>query len=721
MLKNKKALVMSVLCAIASVGFVVSASAAEQTMHGNLDEVVVEGRADVLPGGMVSKTGSVGLIGNKDVMDVPFSTTSITQKQMETFGAPNMPLDNALVGVPSIRQAGSVLHNDFTIRGFRANGTSTYINGVHGVLTQFNFPTYPFDQVDVLSGPNSIISGSGVQYESSTAGGIINMHSKKAGEEPVLKYKQTFSGKGVFGEYLDAGQRFGKDKAWGVRINTEVLHGETSVDETDMSAKGIFVNLDHRDDNSKTNLFTGYRDIDIDNGMRWFKIGPAMTKFPGSIDGSKNYAFKGMTKGGYGFIAVLNHEQKLNDDWKVFFNGGYSKQKLNHNVMGGGSSYTINDDAGNFDLKYAQSATPQKSFYAQFGTNGKFETGAVKHDLTLSVDKAWRNRNGSTNAPSGTVGTGNIYTGILNQTSMPVVGYSTYKDANQTSIWGVSLIDSLEYEKWGAILGIHKHQGEVTTHNASGSQVAHSKSDATSPSYALTYKPNENITLYGSHAENFDVGQSSSDKNCLNKGEILSPAKTKQNEIGVKYQNKGFLSTLAFYDIKQANNINEYVGSTEKFYFRQNGEVRHKGIELSFAGQIAPKWNATAGVAYMNAKYEKTTKGAQDGVQESGQPKWNGAVSLEYQADDNFSVIGRALYTGSSPLYNTNKTKHFYAPSYTTFDLGVNYKTKVGTVPTKLSLMCYNLFDKDYWMVSRGDQIYASVPRTFFVSAEFTL
>lgn len=51
MMKNKKALVMSVLCAVASVGFVMSASAAEQTMHGNLDKVVVEGRADVLPGG----------------------------------------------------------------------------------------------------------------------------------------------------------------------------------------------------------------------------------------------------------------------------------------------------------------------------------------------------------------------------------------------------------------------------------------------------------------------------------------------------------------------------------------------------------------------------------------------------------------------------------------------------------------------------------------------
>lgn len=50
MLKNKKALAMSVLCAIASVGFVMSASA-EDVAHGNLDEVVVEGSADVLPGG----------------------------------------------------------------------------------------------------------------------------------------------------------------------------------------------------------------------------------------------------------------------------------------------------------------------------------------------------------------------------------------------------------------------------------------------------------------------------------------------------------------------------------------------------------------------------------------------------------------------------------------------------------------------------------------------
>lgn len=56
-----------------------------------------------------------------------------------------------------------------------------------------------------------------------------------------------------------------------------------------------------------------------------------------------------------------------------------------------------------------------------------------------------------------------------------------------------------------------------------------------------------------------------------------------------------------------------------------------------------------------------------------------------------------------------------------TFDLGVTYKTKINSIPTKLSLMCYNLANKDYWMVSRGDQIYASTPRTIYMSAEFDI
>lgn len=99
----------------------------------------------------------------------------------------------------------------------------------------------------------------------------------------------------------------------------------------------------------------------------------------------------------------------MNDNWTLFANFGYSRQKLNQNVSPNMSSYWIKDDAGNYDFLQTNSATPQRSYYAQLGTKNKFETGALKHEVMLSADKAWRNRNGSTTVPGTTlVGGSNI-------------------------------------------------------------------------------------------------------------------------------------------------------------------------------------------------------------------------------------------------------------------------------------------------------------------------
>ena len=81
-----------------------------------------------------------------------------------------------------------------------------------------------------------------------------------------------------------------------------------------------------------------------------------------------------------------------------------------------------------------------------------------------------------------------------------------------------------------------------------------------------------------------------------NAGAILPPFKTKQNELGVKYANKDMLYSLAFFDIKQASNIAVDRGAA-KDYLLQDGEERHRGIELGIGGKIAPKWSVAAGLA----------------------------------------------------------------------------------------------------------------------------
>jgi len=709
----KKEIMTSILLSVigSAVFGTAVVQASEPTEKFELEKIIVEGKRDVLPGGFVSKNGTIGILGDKDVLKTPFTVTNLTEKTIDTFGDPTQPLDSILANSPSIRQSGSILHNDFTFRGFRANGTSCYVNGIPGIWTQFNAPTFVAENIEVIAGPNSGISGTGTQYESDTAGGIVNFVTKKATEEPINRYTQTFSGKGLFGEYLDIGRRFGKNKEWGVRINTEALNGETAIDGEKVSAKSIFIDVDHRDAKSTTNLFAGYRDIDITNGQRWFKLGSKVTSLPTVPDTSKNYSFDGMEKGSYGYVATLNHEQRLNKDWKVFLNAGMLDNKLNKNVMYQNSAITINDDLGNFDIKTQSTTTPQKAYYVQTGFTGEIQTGAVKNTVTVAIDKAWRNRDAAQNVKTYTIGTGNIYSGLYQSTAVD----SSYASAlsNKTTIWGYSIVDSIDYKKMNILLGIHKHNASVNSFNTStGSLTSKVESDATCPTYAISYNPIEEVSFYASHSESFDVGTvvGSTYKNA---GDILAPAKTKQNEIGVKYLNKGLLTTLSFFDIKQANNIDVTKG--DDTYYEQDGTIRHRGVELAINGKIAKKWSAMGGVSYLDAKYLDTAGNKYDGIQESGRPKWSAVAALEYAANEKLSIIGRAIYTGRSPVVY----EKFWAPSYVTFDLGVNYKTKIMGRQAKVGVMCYNLLNKEYWQIARGDNLYLSTPRTIALTMAF--
>jgi iron complex outermembrane receptor protein len=687
-----------------------------------MEKVVVEGEkdkkesSDTLPGGFVFKSGSVGFLGEKNVMDTPFTQTTLTNKTIELFGGSSQPLDSILSNSPSIQASGSVLHNDFTLRGFRANGTSTYVNGIPGMFTQFNAPTFLIDHVDIISGPNSGISGTGAQYESDSAGGLINFVSKKAPEEPMTRYTQTFSGIGSFGEYLDIARRFGRDKAWGVRINTELLNGETSIHGENMKAKGIFVNVDHRDDKSTTNILTGYRQLEIEGGMRWFKLGSGVTQLPSPPKSSSDYGFDGMVKASRGWILAVNHEQKVSDNWSVFFNGGLNRNNLTKNVSGVNSAFTIKNNAGDYDLYVNNGGTPMNTYYAQVGTHGKITDGEVTHNLTFAVDQSWRNRKSATGYKNETIGSGNIYDGYV-QNFMPNEDYTTGL-AEKQKLWGWSVVDTIEYEKWQLLVGAHKHFASVDSYTpATGKKSGSVDSDAFCPTYAITYKPADNLSLYASHSESFNKGTVVSSA-YNNAGDILDPAKTKQNEIGMKYENAGVLTTLSFFDITQANNIDVLAaGSTTQYDQIQDGRDRHKGVEVSANGRLADKWNVMGGLMYLDATREKTKGGQYDGYDVSARAKWNGVIGLEYQSNEKFSVVGRARYTGSSMISN----EKFNIPGYTTFDLGMKYKTKINNTPATFNLMCYNLTNKDYWMPARGDQLYVSMPRTIMLSAQFDM
>ena len=57
----------------------------------------------------------------------------------------------------------------------------------------------------------------------------------------------------------------------------------------------------------------------------------------------------------------------------------------------------------------------------------------------------------------------------------------------------------------------------------------------------------------------------------------------------------------------------------------------------------------------------------------NGVPEWSANLGVEYKANDDFSVLMRGNYVGSSFVRN----EQYGVPSYFTLDAGVNYKTSL--------------------------------------------
>ena len=494
---NKKFLALAVLCAVASVGFVLPASA-EETMQHDLDEVIVEADRDALPGGLVRTTARLGILGDKSILDIPYSEMSMTQKTLSLFDDPSQPLANVLQNNPSIRSStSSPMYTDFSMRGVNMNGNHMMLNGIPSLFYQFTTPpSHIIDRIDITSGPNAGVNGvnmsnNGTDSGATPAPGTINIITKKALDTPITRYTQTFSGRSNLGEYIDIGRRFGKNNEWGLRVNAEYMDGGLSLPGAEKNEKNIFFNLDHKGEKSTTNLFAGHFDLRVNGGQRWFTFGGSSSSLPGAPNSKMNYDFPETTKWVHGYLMTLNHEQKMDDDWSWFANFGQSRRS--------GNKYNSNaslkfDDAGNFVNTNRANAQNEagRNVYAQLGLKGKFSTGTVKHNVSLAFDRSYAKYwNDSNNGGYNFIG-GNIYDGVIHQPGLyPLPEMRYAKPSWEETNVGITIADSLEFGKAQLFLAAsRKHENFVNLIN--GQKIVNNN---ILPTYGLTYKPTEQLAI----------------------------------------------------------------------------------------------------------------------------------------------------------------------------------------------------------------------------------
>ncbi len=699
----------------------VGAQAQEPVPAGQIEGVVVLNTKDTLPGELLQRKAKLGIQGDRSIMAIPYSQQSISEKTLELFHDATLPLGNVLQNNPSIRSStSSPMYSDFSMRGVNMNGNHMMLNGVPSLFSQFTTPpSHVIERIDITSGPNAALNGvnmsnNGTDSGATPAPGTINVVTKSAPEQDLNRVTGAFSGRSSTGAYVDVARRFGADKSWGVRANGEYLRGGLSLPGAENNAGNFFLNIDRRDERSATNLFGGYFDLRIDGGQRWFTFSGTGAELPNAPDAKMNYDFPETTKLQHGWVAVLNHEYRLSDDWSAFGNFGFlEKSGYKYNA---GAALRFND-AGVFQTANASNAQVEatQNYYFQGGLRGSFNTGGIKHSVAVALDRAFAKYWNDTNtAPTGRIA-GNLYTGITfaaNFRPLPALR-KPLRQWNERIV-GLTLTDVVSIGKFDVLLAASQKNEDF--YNALNGQRI--KNHNILPTYGITYKATPDFSVYAGHTESFSRGAMvAAGARYINAGAILEPVKASQNEIGAKLQRWGMLTTLAAFDMDQQNLIDVQL-SPVLFRRDADGMNRYRGIELSTVGQLAEKLTVTAGGLYLNAEREKTQGDLLNSRFVNGVSKWSSTVGFEFRPVSSVGLTGRAVYNGSA-FIDSGTNGATKIPSFVSFDVGANYRTVVASHPIKISAMVINAGNKDYWMGRGGSTTFGlSMPRTFSLSVQ---
>ncbi len=728
---GKRKLVMALTAVLALTGGI-----SGQAAFGNtLDEVIVTAEKDqveakVLPGGFEREETSFGLTGEQDIMTVPYTAQSISAKSIEMMAAPTGQIGQVLTNVPSIRTGTSLIKTDFSMRGMLANGSAMYLNNIPGFYIMCIGPvTNTIDRADVLVGPAATLSGSVQSYNGPDGGqpGSVYLYTKRAGEADFNRVTLSNSGYGDWGEQFDISRtKLGSDGSWGVRVYGMHDKGGMSISGARREKNNISVDVSHETEKSKTNFYAGYVDERLNGTERRFAILRDSRWLPKAPDASKSYDDpNAMYSDWYGWQTTLNHEQKINDNLSWFLNAGMNDMTNRRLIY---SSQINIDDMGNIILtgSDATGIWQQNLFltnkYAQAGLKGKSNTGAVEHNWVMAVDRSYRvmdftnksNVRGIIkNMKDYVTGTPNIYNGIhFNTDALKNISDSGRQFLYQEMDTSLNFMDTMKIGKWSILAAGTRRHGNYRGNKAKNKI----KDDQFSPTFGVSYQPNENLSIYGAYARATTRGTPVYG-GYENDGDILDAVKVTQKEVGVKYKWDNMYAAISYFDTTQPQYLEvKKQGFTNPFKLL-DGKNHYKGIDFNMTGQIAKKWNVFGGFEYLNAKVEG---GAYDGCHTDSSAKWSAVLGMEYMPNADWSISGRMNYVGRGIINRPNKTE-LEVPSSTVVDLFAKYKTSWGDVPVTLSAGCYNVFNRSYWALQpgQGNKLLLSSPRSFILSASF--
>ena len=674
-------------------------------------EEPAEETPNVYAGGQVSNTVTLGALGEKKALDVPFNIVGYTEEQIKNTQV--SLLADLLANDPSVsNQTLSGVSSAWNVRGFKSQQQDVQLNGLYGIAPRFYGGTESLERVDVLKGPAVLLSGIA---PNGSLGGVVNYVTKRAGKEPLNRITMSYGDGDIFTQQIDIGRRTADGRA-GVRVNVLNRNGDSSFDEHNRT-NSLAIGADYQGDR--------YR-IGFDYGLVYNKVedqqyqvtvgdkkpaGAALRKRMGAMPtvphGTKFGAY-----GGYRSVhehyGMISGEYDFSKDWTGFLKFGMRATKMEYLY----NNFQITNTAGRVSARYQYNNQLNKADSVEAGVRGKLHTGDLEHELTVSANRIHYARYMS-QIPISTATT-NLWNISLQMPNNPYGWSEELNDENTLTSIGISDIISTKDGRWQAILGGRQQYVKVDTYKHAGvdkSRDSNYRKSVFTPAFALLYKPQQNVSVYANYMQGLDAGDAVvTETGASNYGEAFAPFKTTQYEIGVKYDFGQWATTFSAFDLKSPTLI-----ADASNHYTPSGEVRHRGLEWNFFGEPVKGTRLIGGLMLLDAKYTKSQGGAYNGNRVPATSRWSGVLGLEHdlRSVPGLTFTTRLTYNSSAYI---NEANDFSIKPWTTWDLGARYKFNAGSTPMTVRMDVYNVTNRNYWRALINNGVFLGKERTFMLS-----
>ncbi|WP_407310661.1 TonB-dependent siderophore receptor [Pseudomonas sp. nanlin1] len=666
------------------------------------------GSADtVYAGGQVARAGGLGMLGQRDYMDTPFSQTSYTSTQVKNQQA--RTLGDMVAADPTVRTTNPAggRFEQFSIRGLSLFNSDVSYSGLYGVLPTYAIDMEMVERVDILRGPAALLGGIAPR---GSVGGGINIEPKRATDAPITEVTGSYASKGQFGSAIDIGRRFGEDQRFGVRFNGVRQSGDTEWDHQSVEREMAAVGFDLRDERVRLSLDLGRQERHADAPQERVELARGAT-VPKAEDIKHNFANSWTYAHSKDTFGALRGEFDLSDTLMLYAAAG--ARSGDYDFFRHGVQNTASN--GNFTVQPRLFQRTEDVKTAMVGLRKRFDTGPVGHEVNLSATYFSFDFDNSGTRYANSIS--NLYNPV--DRPEPTGAPTRTDDSTHTEnlFTSVALADTLSLAEDRVLLTLGARLQRVQVDNwTNGARDAAEDEQKVSPAVGIVYKLTDEVSLYSNYMEGLTQGQTAP-TTAINANEIFPPFTSKQLEAGVKYDRGTLGMTASVFRIEQT------AYATSNNTFEPNGELRNQGLELSAFGEPLDGVRLLGGVMVLDSEVVKSGTGANDfkGNRGTGSPVLNVNLGAEWDIPtvEGLTLNARAIHTGSQYVDAANRQK---IDNWERYDVGARYAFKVEGRPITLRATVENVLDKTYFSSAASSSDSApgltlSTPRTYLVSA----